>query len=232
VCVNDFPSPRNELILTLDLRAQERTRQIGDSEVIARHRKVVPSLRIHALTAKCANTEVNLSVLNDKGSSLPGGEDLVPVEREGPNRRQTADRLAFVECEMGLCSILYNPKPVHRSNVVDAVHIRRMAIKVYCDDPASTRCDSLLDGFCVDAPGLRIYIDEHRLATDVTDTVRRCDIRQRRKQDLVAGPYIERQKREVKSDCPVTNPDRVTRAAKFGKLELETVDKGSGRRDP
>ena len=82
----DGHSMQDDLVEPLELRAEDRGRQVRQAEVVSNDREPIPSRRIDALSSELAGMSLELIVVQGDGATLTGRDDLVAIERERADR--------------------------------------------------------------------------------------------------------------------------------------------------
>ena len=90
-----------------------------------------------------------------------------------------------------LGGVLYDPQVVPFGHRLQSLHGRHLAEQVDRNDCTGSGCDRGFDGVGVDVEGIRIDIDEHRLASGVGDGAGGGKERERGGDDFVAGRQLE-----------------------------------------
>ena len=133
---------------------------------------------------------ISAGVVDAQGAALAADVVLRLVEAVGPQRADRAERLALVEGVDPLGRVLQHLQAVPGGDGHDVVHRAADPRVMDREDGPRPRRDGSLDGVLVDVQRVRADVHEDRPGPEADDGVGGGDERERRQDDLVAGPEV------------------------------------------
>ena len=213
------------------LRAAERRLQLAHAVVEPEQRRVVHAgdraLGVRAVDAEGARARDRLgdaAVARHEHAALGGGDVLDGVEAEGRVVAEEADVRALPAGAERDGAVFDDLEPVLLGERQDGRHLARNAGEVHERDGARARRDGGGDAIGGDVARRRIGVDEDGTRADPLDAVHGGDVRQRRRDHLVARLEPEVQIRKVQRRHARADRHAVRAAAgERGELGLERL---------
>ena len=161
-------------------------------------------------------------VVGDHGSAVAERAQILRrVEAEGARGADRADRPSRGRSQMRLAAVLDEREAVPRREALEGRHIGRLPVQVHGENRAGARPDRPGHLLGIEREPRRIDVGEHRPGADHHHGKGRVRRRQRRRDDLVAGPDPERSQDEGDRVGAGSDADGAGRAARRGELRFE-----------
>ena len=128
---------------------------------------------------------------------------------------------------MRLAGVLDHREPVAVGDLLNRVHVARLAVEVHRHDgrgEAVVLLGGRLEGGRVDERRVLEAVDEHGHGADVAHGLGGGDERVDRHEHLVAGPHVRRQQRQLDRVGARADADGVLAAAERGEGGLELLE--------
>ena len=217
------PASLGPSIEVRQLDVKDRRLQRVDPEVAADVAVVV--LRPHPVDAEVDELLVHRLVLARHGAGIAErAEVLRREERKRGHRPEHAGAAAVVLRADRLRRILDHGQIVFRSDAVDLVHRRALAIEMHGHDRLRGRRDARLDLRRVEVVISEVDVGKDRRRAEAVDDAGRGEERVRGDDDLIAGTDAEDHEGDEQCVGAGRNADGVSAVAVGGEVALELID--------
>lgn len=128
--------------------------------------------------------------------------------------------------------VLNDPQSVARGDLTERDHIARHAVQVHGQDADGARRNRGGNRVGVEIPGIRRAVNEDGRCAAIADRIGGSDVRERRYDDFVTRPDLERHQGEVKRHRAVAGGECVRSPGEFGEAAFKLLEIRSLRGDP
>ena len=180
---------------------------------------------VRSVIAQLPQLRVDVGVVRDQRAAVA---ERAEVLLDDEARRRRIAELADSEPGAGgidrLRVVLDDAELVPIGDVFDRRHVGALAVQVHGNDRFRLRRDRRFDPRRIDAPGLRIAVDEHGCGAGDPDRFGCGEERVRVRDDLVARSYAHRHQCQPDRVGAVPGADGVRHPVKRGQLLLELLE--------
>ena len=131
---------------------------IGSLNIVLRYLTALGTYACIAEAGILSDLVSQLLGISSKHTALTAGHVLRALEAEGSDITDRTDCLSLVFTEEALRVILENCEVMLLRNSLDSIEIGSETVERYGNNSLGLRSDSLLDRFCGNLEGIRIYI--------------------------------------------------------------------------
>jgi hypothetical protein len=153
ILASDIPALIEKPVDLFELSEPNRGSDIGHPIVVPDDWKPVTAIWVHALASQEPQPVPKRRIRGRNHATFPGRQDLVAIEAKSCGMRQGSDLAIFINRAVRFGGILNDKQIVPACYIQDAVHIRRMTIKMNGDDTLSSLGNGLFQ---------QVWIEVHR----------------------------------------------------------------------